>query len=102
LNKYTNIKTGTIIMKKNYRSLSEFIHELEQENELIRFKEPVSNRLEITEITDRMSKLPEGGKAILFENVEGYEYPLLINQFGRACGQAPGYYKHKTTENIYG
>lgn len=69
-------------MKKNYRNLSEFIIELEKENELIRFTEPVSNRLEITEITDRMSKLPGGGKAILFENVQGYEYPLLINQFG--------------------
>lgn len=69
-------------MKKNYRNLTEFINELEKENELIRFREPVSNRLEITEITDRMSKLPGGGKAILFENVEGYEFPVLINQFG--------------------
>lgn len=69
-------------MKKNYRNLNEFINELEKENELIRFTEPVSSRLEITEITDRMSKLPGGGKAILFENVKGYEYPLLINQFG--------------------
>jgi len=69
-------------MKKNYRNLNEFINELEKENELIRFTEPVSNRLEITEITDRMSKLPGGGKAILFENVAGYEYPILINQFG--------------------
>jgi 4-hydroxy-3-polyprenylbenzoate decarboxylase len=69
-------------MKKNYCNLSDFISELGKENELVRFKEPVSNRLEITEITDRMSKLPGGGKAILFENVSGYEYPLLINQFG--------------------
>ena len=69
-------------MKKNYRNLTDFITELEKENELIRFTEPVSNRLEITEITDRMSKLPGGGKAILFENVTGYEYPVLINQFG--------------------
>ncbi len=69
-------------MKLNYRNLTEFINELEKENELIRFSEPVSNRLEITEITDRMSKLPGGGKAILFENVAGYNYPLLINQFG--------------------
>lgn len=69
-------------MKKNYRSLSDFINELEKENELVRFTEPVSNVLEITEITDRMSKLPGGGKAILFENVAGYRYPVLINQFG--------------------
>jgi len=69
-------------MKKNYRNLSEFINELEKENELIRFSKPVSNRLEITGITDRMSKFDGGGKAILFENVEGYDYPVLINQFG--------------------
>ena len=29
-----------------------------------------------------MSKLPGGGKALLFENVTGYDYPVLINQFG--------------------
>lgn len=69
-------------MKKNYRNLHEFIDELEKEGQLIRFNEPVSNVLEITEITDRMSKLPGGGKAILFENVSGYKYPILINQFG--------------------
>ncbi len=69
-------------MKKNYRNLNEFIDALESENELVRFTEPVSNVLEITEITDRMSKLKDGGKAILFENVTGYDYPVLINQFG--------------------
>lgn len=69
-------------MKKNFRNLHEFIDELEREGELIRFSEPVSNRLEITEITDRMSKLPGGGKAILFENVNGSEFPVLMNQFG--------------------
>jgi 4-hydroxy-3-polyprenylbenzoate decarboxylase len=69
-------------MKKCYRNLAEFIEELDRENELLRFRLPVSNILEITEITDRMSKLPGGGKAILFENVIGYKYPVLMNQFG--------------------
>ncbi|HRX46637.1 MAG TPA: menaquinone biosynthesis decarboxylase [Spirochaetota bacterium] len=69
-------------MKKNYRNIHEFIDELEKEGELIRFREPVSSRLEITEITDRMSKLPGGGKAILFENVKNSEFPVLMNQFG--------------------
>ena len=69
-------------MKTNYRNIHEFIDELEKAGELIRFREPVSSRLEITEITDRMSKLPGGGKAILFENVKDSEFPVLMNQFG--------------------
>lgn len=69
-------------MKKNFSNLHEFIDELEKEGELLRFTGEVSSRLEITEITDRMSKLPGGGKAILFENVKDSEFPVLINQFG--------------------
>jgi len=45
-------------------------------------KERVSPILEITEIADRMSKAPGGGKALLFENVEGSSIPVLINAFG--------------------
>ncbi len=37
--------------------------------------------LEIREIADRMSKAPDGGKALLFRNT-GTEFPLLINMFG--------------------
>ena len=39
--------------------------------------------LEITEITDRVSKM-EGEKnvALLFENVKGYNMPVLMNAFG--------------------
>jgi 4-hydroxy-3-polyprenylbenzoate decarboxylase len=40
----------------------------------------VSCELEITEITDRVSKAL--GPALLFENVEEYKYPVLINAFG--------------------
>ncbi|QPJ65549.1 MAG: menaquinone biosynthesis decarboxylase [Candidatus Nitrohelix vancouverensis] len=65
-----------------YYSLREFITRLEQEGELIRIKETVSPILEISEITDRVSKLPGGGKALLFESVEGSEMPVLINAFG--------------------
>ena len=54
----------------NYHSLREFVNRLENENELIRIKDQVSPILEITEITDRVSKEPGGGKALLFENVE--------------------------------
>ncbi len=67
---------------KNYRDLSQFIRALENEGELIRIQHAVSAELEITEITDRVSKSPGGGKALLFENVNGSSMPLLINAFG--------------------
>ena len=50
---------------------------------LKRIKIPVDCNLEITEITDRVSKM-EGKKnvALLFENVKGYDMPVLMNAFG--------------------
>jgi len=68
----------------NYPSLREFIDRLESEGELLRIKERVSPILEIAEITDRVSKHSGGGKALLFENVEGSSMPVLINAFGSA------------------
>ena len=64
-----------------YNSLENFIQVLENNNELIRISEKVSTDLEITEITDRISKMPNGGKALFFENT-GYNFPVLINAFG--------------------
>lgn len=64
-----------------YKSLNEFIDILEKNNELLRIKEFVDPKLEITEIADRFSKQPGGGKALLFENT-GTEFPVLINLFG--------------------
>ena len=66
----------------HYTSLQEFISKLEREGELLRIKARVSPILEIAEITDRVSKQPGGGKALLFENVEGSTMPVLINAFG--------------------
>ncbi|MDE0504076.1 MAG: UbiD family decarboxylase, partial [Candidatus Poribacteria bacterium] len=63
-----------------YSSLREFVKALENAGELKRIKTKVSPDLEITEITDRVSKAE--GPALLFENVEGSEMPLLINAFG--------------------
>ena len=65
-----------------YHSLTEFIEQLETDNELVRIKDPVSPILEIAEITDRVSKQSGGGKALLFENVEGSSMPVLINALG--------------------
>ncbi len=65
----------------SYNSLNQFINKTEQAGELIRVKEYVNPELEISEIADRMSKQPGGGKALLFENT-GTEFPVLINAFG--------------------
>lgn len=59
-----------------------FIELLERKNLLIRVETPVSSYLEITEIVDRVSKMKDGGKALLFTNVEGADYPVLINALG--------------------
>ena len=63
-----------------YQGLGDFISALERAGELKRIAKPVSAELEITEITDRVSKA--GGPALLFEKVEGHSAPLLINAFG--------------------
>ena len=63
-----------------YSSLRDFVKDLENAGELKRIKAEVSPDLEITEITDRVSKAE--GPALLFENVEGSGMPLLINAFG--------------------
>ncbi len=63
-----------------YPDLQSFIKELELQNQLIRIKTPVSHYLEITEIADRMVK--KGGPALLFENIPGKDFPLVIGLYG--------------------
>lgn len=66
-----------------YKDLREFAAELEKHGLLKRIKTPVSCDLEITEITDRISKREGAGNvALLFENVIGYDVPVLINALG--------------------
>src|SRR5688500_11417466 len=72
-------------------TLSHFIDLLEKNGELARVKAKVSPVLEIAEIADRVSKSPAphahneldrspaarlGGRALLFENVEGSDIPV--------------------------
>lgn len=64
-----------------YRNQQQFIDTLEQAGELVRIKTYVDPKLEIAEITDRISKTPGGGKALLFENT-GYDFPVLMNAYG--------------------
>ena len=82
-----------------YPTLRDFVTALDSAGELHRIKAPVSPMLEITEITDRVSKSPApstspvaavtdpkhhqlGGKALLFENVTDSDIPLSINTLG--------------------
>jgi 4-hydroxy-3-polyprenylbenzoate decarboxylase len=64
-----------------YPGLNAFIERLHREGELLIIDEPVNPVLEITEITDRVSKQPGGGKALLFTNT-GTPFPILINSMG--------------------
>lgn len=86
-----------------YRNVREFLGALERGGELARVAARVSPVLEIAQIADRESKgrvpsarnLPSesvrrtdprfhdrGGRALLFESVEGSDIPVLINAFG--------------------
>jgi 4-hydroxy-3-polyprenylbenzoate decarboxylase len=64
-----------------WKNQQEFIDALDKAGELIRIKTYVNPKLEIAEITDRISKSGNGGKAILFENT-GYDFPVLMNAYG--------------------
>lgn len=72
----------------SYRDLHTFIEELERHGELQRVRAEVSSELEITEITDRVSKAH--GPALLFEKVSGSKYPVLINAMGSYSRMSQG------------
>ena len=83
-----------------YGSVREFVEALERSGELHRVSARVSPLLEIGAIADRESKgrapgepsgsakrndprfWDRGGRALLFEDVEGSDIPVLINAFG--------------------
>jgi len=65
-----------------YAHLRDFLDALQKAGELVEITEPVDRDLEITEIADRVSKQPGGGKALLFKNVKDCAIPLCINIFG--------------------
>lgn len=60
--------------------LRQFMELLKREGELVEVAPQVDPELEISEITDRVSKAH--GPALLFDNVKGSQMPVLINQFG--------------------
>ena len=63
-----------------FANLKDFVDLLKRRNELIEIDYPVSPHLEMTEITDRVSK--NQGPAVLFTNPAGYKIPVLLNAFG--------------------
>ncbi len=64
-----------------WKNQQQFIDALEKAGELVRIKTYVNPKLEMAEITDRVSKSGNGGKALLFENT-GYNFPVLMNAYG--------------------
>lgn len=63
-----------------YKDLNQFIALLEKEGELRRISRSLSPLLEITEITDRVTK--KNGPALFFEKVDGHRFPVVTNLFG--------------------
>jgi len=63
-----------------YKDLQSFMETLDSMGQLKFIDVSVSSDLEITEITNRVSKA--NGPALLFRNVKGSNYPLLINAMG--------------------
>ncbi len=62
-----------------YANLREFVADLRTRGELRQIDAPVDPKLEISEIADRCVKHASGGPALLFTNVKGSKFPLLIN-----------------------
>ncbi len=71
-----------------YRDLRDFVTQLETRGELRRIGLPVSPKLEMTEICDRV--LRQEGPALLFENPQGYDMQVLGNLFGTPTRVALG------------
>lgn len=63
-----------------YRDLRAFLARLEREGELKRITAEVDPVLEVTEITNRVTKA--GGPALLFERPKGSNVPVVINVLG--------------------
>ena len=62
------------------KNLQNFIEYLENKGDLLRISTEVSTELEISAITDRTIK--SNGPALMFENVKGYDHPVVTNLFG--------------------
>ena len=123
------VRLGRVPCGPMYATTREFVEALERASEIVRVAAPVSPILEIAAIADRVSKshaahLPSpgarasdprfhgmGGSALLFENVEGADMPVLINALGSyrrmeialGCHEAvPGFDRPRTASGFDG
>ncbi|MDG2093944.1 MAG: UbiD family decarboxylase [Phycisphaerales bacterium] len=86
-------------MPNGFKTLQDMIHAMDQQGEVMRIRDVISPILQIAAIADLHSKsrapqvsdaarafdpdhADRGGKALVFENVEGSDFPLVINLFG--------------------
>lgn len=67
-------------LSMKYKDLRDFISSLERSGQLLRTSVPVSPKLEMTEVCDRI--LRAAGPAVLFERPTGFNIPVLGNLFG--------------------
>ncbi len=80
----------------SYQDMRDFIADLEKRGELKRIQTEISTKLEMTEVSQRV--LEAGGPALLFENVKGYDMPVLTNLFGTDTRIALGMGRESASE----
>jgi 4-hydroxy-3-polyprenylbenzoate decarboxylase len=68
------------VNKKAWKDLRQFSESLATTGQLKTVRQPVSPRLQVTELCHR--SLVGNGPALLFENVQGHDMPVLGNLFG--------------------
>jgi UbiD family decarboxylase len=74
------MRVGRDIPGWPFADLGEFLRFLEQRGHLVRVREPVDPYLEVSAIAQEVVR--REGPALLFENVQGARFPLVINLFG--------------------
>jgi 4-hydroxy-3-polyprenylbenzoate decarboxylase len=79
-----------------YHDLRDFMAGLERQDELQHVANPVSARLEMTALSDRV--LRSSGPALWFQRVDGYKFSALTNLFGAPKRVAMGMGKQDVSE----
>jgi 4-hydroxy-3-polyprenylbenzoate decarboxylase len=79
-----------------YHDLRDFMASLERQGELQLVANPVSARLEMTALSDRV--LQSGGPALWFQQVDSYKFSALTNLFGTPKRVAMGMGRQDVTE----
>lgn len=63
-----------------FSDLRDFLNQLEDERQLVRISQPISTRLEMTEVSSRV--LAQDGPALWFSAPTGFDIPVVTNLFG--------------------